>query len=1022
MPQIIMSAAVFCALAVMLYFAYIIPERGSIGRGDKNSGLVFLIIAGLGVRFIGATLYSGHETDMQCFAGWAKRIFQVGAGGFYSENVFTDYPPGYMYVLWIIGAVGNVFSLSAAAFNNLLKMPAILCDMGTALILYKISRRGLCASVSNVICALWLFNPAVILNSAVWGQVDAVYMLPVLGCILLLFDKKIISSCFLFAVAVMIKPQALFYAPLFIYAIIEESVYPNFNARKLLKYLLAALGALALCVLIALPFGLDKVAKQYVSTLSSYPYCSANAYNLWAVCGQNWASLTPFTGILGTLAIFAAVAAATVLFFKIKDRSKYFWLAGFICFSVFITANKMHERYAFGAMLMFLAAFALRPSGTRFATYTAVATTQFLNAAYVLFFYDSTNYFSSSQPVVAVVFGILALGAFGIMLFEMTGLLKADCVYTAKMPPKQKPEPSVITLPRRSVAVHRLTRTDAIIIAAVMAVYSGIALYNLGDTKAPQTGVALGNQPISVQFDMPQDVLGMKLYLGSYHLTKDNALTVTLIDEEGKEAASKTIDDGAVFFWNDVEISAFASGARLSANGEVTVIEAAFIDKDRQPIPTTGGGAAFDEQQLVPERQSFRNSTYFDEIYHARTAYEFIHGLPVYEWTHPPLGKVFISLGIKAFGMTPFGWRIVGTVFGILMIPAMYIFSKRLFAKTSPAAFCTVIFTFDFMHFAQTRIATIDVYITFFIILMYMFMAVWLGKSFYDTDFKRTLIPLGAAGICFGLGTASKWTGLYAGVGLAVMFLIYILTRYREYKYAKNNPNGETNGIKHSHIIEVFPKYTKRTILFCVVFFVIIPAAIYLCSYIPFMRANGTGIAGVLQNQADMLGYHSGVNDEHSFSSRWYQWAIMTRPIWYYSGSISDTVKEGISSFGNPLVWWVGIIAFFYTAYRALRRDKTALFLAVGYLAQLLPWVFVTRITFIYHYFPSVPFVVLMIGYSACQLIGEKHRTAVLAAYAAAVVILFAMFYPVLSGMPVSVDYVRDFLKWFNSWVLISGA
>ena len=39
--------------------------------------------------------------------------------------------------------------------------------------------------------------------------------------------------------------------------------------------------------------------------------------------------------------------------------------------------------------------------------------------------------------------------------------------------------------------------------------------------------------------------------------------------------------------------------------------------------------------------------------------------------------------------------------------------------------------------------------------------------------------------------------------------------------------------------------------------------------------------------------------------------------------------------------------------------------------------------------------------------------------YTVLVIVLFIMFYPVLSGVPVSVDYVKHFLKWFDSWVLI---
>ena len=57
-----------------------------------------------------------------------------------------------------------------------------------------------------------------------------------------------------------------------------------------------------------------------------------------------------------------------------------------------------------------------------------------------------------------------------------------------------------------------------------------------------------------------------------------------------------------------------------------------------------------------------------------------------YEWTHPPLGKVFISLGVRMFGMNPFGWRIIGVLFGIGMIPFMYFFGRRLFKNRTWAA------------------------------------------------------------------------------------------------------------------------------------------------------------------------------------------------------------------------------------------------------------------------------------------------------------------------------------------------
>ena len=142
---------------------------------------------------------------------------------------------------------------------------------------------------------------------------------------------------------------------------------------------------------------------------------------------------------------------------------------------------------------------------------------------------------------------------------------------------------------------------------------------------------------------------------------------------------------------------------------------------------------------------------------------------------------------------------------------------------------------------------------------------------------------------------------------------------------------------------------------------------------------------------------------------------------------LEGNLRQGISSFGNPLVWWAGIPAFLYALYLGFKENnKTAGFLCIAYLAQYLPWTLVSRCTFIYHYFPSVPFLALMIGY-AFKNIGERTLLrkkpklfyGAVTCYALAAFLLFLLFYPVLSGTPVSSQYVDSFLRWFDSWVLV---
>ena len=205
-------------------------------------------------------------------------------------------------------------------------------------------------------------------------------------------------------------------------------------------------------------------------------------------------------------------------------------------------------------------------------------------------------------------------------------------------------------------------------------------------------------------------------------------------------------------------------------------------------------------------------------------------------------------------------------------------------------------------------------------------------------------------------------------------------------------------------------------------FFIVVPAVIYVLSYIPFNDGTDRGlIQKVIEAQKTMYNYHSNLDATHPYGSKWYQWPIMYRPIWYYSGVVSDTVREGISAFGNPLVWWAGIPAFAFMLYRMfVKKDRKAAFLSVGYLSQYAPWFKVTRVVFIYHYFPSVPFVTVMVGYSMYLIVKKYPKVRKLAyVYTALAVGLFIMFYPVLSGTPTTIHYVTTYLKWFENWVLL---
>ena len=231
------------------------------------------------------------------------------------------------------------------------------------------------------------------------------------------------------------------------------------------------------------------------------------------------------------------------------------------------------------------------------------------------------------------------------------------------------------------------------------------------------------------------------------------------------------------------------------------------------------------------------NSTYFDEIYHARTAYEHLHGEPTYEYTHPPLGKVLMMVGIELFGMTPFGWRFMGAVMGVLMVPLMYLLVKQLTKSTKLSFIAMFLLAVDSMHFTQTRIATIDSYAVFWIMLMYFFMFRYFQMRWTSAQaFRRSLIPLGLCGVTMGIAWATKWIGIYASAGLAVLFFWSLYRRWREYRYARAHMDKGENAELCAAVAEVFSGGAVATLAFCVVFFIVIPVLIYYFSYFWYLR------------------------------------------------------------------------------------------------------------------------------------------------------------------------------------------
>ncbi|HBQ65245.1 MAG TPA: hypothetical protein DD727_10105, partial [Clostridiales bacterium] len=338
----------------------------------------------------------------------------------------------------------------------------------------------------------------------------------------------------------------------------------------------------------------------------------------------------------------------------------------------------------------------------------------------------------------------------------------------------------------------RLKKPDYLIISGITLAFLLLGMFRLGNTRIPATYWDTRSSAGSYRMELDYERILTRINVFYGHET--GAIEIRLLDPDEKLIHTGTIEAAGSFQWAQlnldhivakyIELNVKTPGMDLYEIGVfgTEVTEPLRISPDPVPDSPEQGKFLTDEQDRVVYQPSHMDQMYFDEIYFARTAYEFLHGEQPYEWSHPPLGKLLISVGILIFGMDPFGWRWMGVLLGCLLIPVLYLFARKMFGKRIFAVAAAGLIALDFMVFVQARIGTTDIYLLLFTLLMYYFMYLYMASS----ERSERLRHLAASGLFFGLAVSVKWSGLYGGLGLA---LLYFSQKYKEHSTKKGHIN-----------------------------------------------------------------------------------------------------------------------------------------------------------------------------------------------------------------------------------------
>ena len=647
-------------------------------------GLLAILVVGLAFRLIIAYVLlpgSGFGVDRASFIAWANDLAAHGPSGFYGRVSFIDYTPGYLYVLWLLGIVGNWLG----GLGDLIKLPAILADVAVGYLIHQlVVELGGSRRAALLGALLFVVNPVTWFDSAVWAQVDSFGLVFLLLALRELWRDHPERAAILATVAAVIKPQLGILVPILVAVLVKRHLVDPLRQRSAaergtdsgtavadpaaapggrlgrgpIRLVTSGLLAVGTAAALSAPFGLSIVdlLVQVGKTAGGYPYITVNAYNPWALISQGASGLAasgswlpdianpvapgdPVT-ILGIPALFVGTALllAVILLVSVvvavrDDRRTILVGLTVLAIAFFVVPTRVHERYLFPffALGAILAATSFRwrlaylaLALANFANLYAVLTTPFYNNPGISDWLGVGDAIRSQAGVTIAALTHLLVGIWALTELRRGAQVRLDAESEADARADLAEPPGALApaaLPAASWAARSL--------AAAPEPEPGSTGLPAGSWIEPAAGLEPAAYGVLEDADAPDTT----------------------------RAAAWAPFDGRSFGQDD----------------QPGLLRRLFDRRPRLPDRSRSlwaeGGGRIDKLDLLIMAvllvglltlRLFRLSDpyefHFDEVYHARTAMEFLqdwrYGMPhdIYEFTHPHLAKYAMAEGIEFLG------------------------------------------------------------------------------------------------------------------------------------------------------------------------------------------------------------------------------------------------------------------------------------------------------------------------------------------------------------------------------------
>jgi Gpi18-like mannosyltransferase len=377
----ILAGAALGALVCYALFIAVAPVAKAYAGNLKKA--VGLLTALLIFKIIALLFFSGFHIDVGTYEAWGLQLAQGGPASMYRSGYFLDYPPGYLYALWAAGAMARALGATGDELRMIIGTPALLADFALSLLIFSLMWRLAGKAGAWLGMLLFALNPALLFDTVVWVQTDSVFTLAMLLSAVMMMDEEVEAGWGLAALAVLIKPQALSLLPVLV---VWTLMRANWK-----RWVRAGLAFIAVTVVAVAPFQVGHVwswlPDLYLSTAAYYHETSVNAFNFIALLGGLRA---PDSGTIFGCSYFAIGISLLIplysfvlwLLARNPVQRNFLFAAFIVIFGCFMFAPRMHERYAYPAVVFAIPlAFESR---TMLAVFSIVTFTCLSNLATVL--------------------------------------------------------------------------------------------------------------------------------------------------------------------------------------------------------------------------------------------------------------------------------------------------------------------------------------------------------------------------------------------------------------------------------------------------------------------------------------------------------------------------------------------------------------------------------------------------------------------------------------------------------------